>query len=341
MALAFDSAFTNGADRVAIIGADCPGLTSEVMAKAFSLLTSHDLVLGPANDGGYYLVGLTRPCSRLFAHIPWGADAVLGETLDAARELGMAFALLEPLDDVDRPGDLDVWYRASAAAGRPDISVVIPALNEAERIQTAVEPVLAVPGVEVIVADGGSRDGAQEIASASGAKVVEAPKGRGRQMNAGAAIAQGSVLLFLHADTALPVQWVKDVRETLADPGTAAGAFQLRFDANLPGLRLVERLANFRSRRFQTPYGDQAIFLRSETFRALGGFPDIPIMEDFEFVRRLRRMGNIRIVPRAVTTSARRWKNNGVCTTTLIHQLIIMAYLAGISPRFIARLAAR
>jgi hypothetical protein len=135
----------------------------------------------------------------------------------------------------------------------------------------------------------------------------------------------------------LPPGFEHHVREILDRPDTVAGSFRLGIDGGFPGLRLIEWLANFRSVRMGMPYGDQAIFIRSDRFRGAGGFPEIPIMEDFELMRRLRRKGRIGIAPVSVLTSARRYREHGLLRTTWINQLMIIAYLMGVSPRRLAR----
>jgi rSAM/selenodomain-associated transferase 2 len=156
-------------------------------------------------------------------------------------------------------------------------------------------------------------------------------------MNAGAAVSTGEILLFLHADTHLPTEFETLVRQALQNAGTVAGAFELRIDAQLRGLRLVERMVNVRSRFLSMPYGDQAIFLKATVFHEIGGFPDLPIMEDFELMLRLKRLGRITIVPAPVLTSGRRWQKLGVVKTTLINQLIIAGYFLGIPPAQLVR----
>ena len=143
--------------------------------------------------------------------------------------------------------------------------------------------------------------------------------------------------MFLHADTRLPTGFEHHIREILDRPDTVAGAFRLSIDGSFPGLRVIEQLANFRSIRMGMPYGDQAIFIRADRFHGAGGFPEIPIMEDFEFMRRLRRKGRIGIAPVSVVTSARRYKEYGFWRTTGINQLVIVAYLMGVSTRRLAR----
>ena len=195
MAHAFDSLLAD-VRAAMIIGTDCPGITAQIISDAFDALRDHDLVLGPATDGGYYLVGLHRQIPELFERMSWGTSGVLSETLARAERLGLAVQLLRPLDDVDEPKDLAVWEAARSMVGRryrageTDVSVIIPTLNESAMIGETIRSVLR-PGVELIVADGGSTDGTREIATACGARVIAAPRGRGPQLNAGAARREG------------------------------------------------------------------------------------------------------------------------------------------------------
>ncbi|MBI3949705.1 MAG: TIGR04283 family arsenosugar biosynthesis glycosyltransferase [Acidobacteria bacterium] len=225
----------------------------------------------------------------------------------------------------------------SGVANTRRISIIIPTLNEAANIEATLASTRSASDVEVIVVDGGSRDNTADLARAGGAKVLTTDAGRAGQMNAGAAAAKGAVLLFLHADTRLPERFDESIGQVLLRPSTVAGAFQLRIEGSEWGLRIIERLANWRSHHWQMPYGDQAIFLRTETFHDIGGFPDLPIMEDFELIRRLRRRGRIAIVPVPIVTSARRWEKMGVLKTTFINQAMIIAHLMGVSPARLAR----
>lgn len=216
------------------------------------------------------------------------------------------------------------------------ISVVIPTLNEAEDIVQTIQSVQSVPGVEIVVVDGGSTDETVRRAATCGVRLLSAAPGRAMQMNIGAGEAAGDIILFLHADTRPPQGFENHVRRALTPPDTVAGAFSLSIDADAVGLRIIERLTNWRSRHFQMPYGDQGIFLRAEHFRAMGGFPEMPLMEDFEFIRRLRKRGRIAIVPIPIRTSGRRWRSLGVLRTTLINQAVILGYLAGVAPSRLA-----
>jgi rSAM/selenodomain-associated transferase 2/rSAM/selenodomain-associated transferase 1 len=344
---AFEDAFESGATSVVIIGTDIPDLTARVVKDAFKVLKQKEMVLGPAKDGGYYLIGFPKiafspAVADLFAGIKWGENDVLKKTINAATGLGISYSMVDELQDVDRPKDLSIWERCKnkkhhhvAAAG---ISVIIPALNEAGYIAETIASIGQGNNTQIIVADGGSLDDTVSIARSLGATVIKSSTPRSRQMNQGAEAASKEVLLFLHADTRLPKSFDKTVFRTLKQPDVAAGAFELRIDAPGPVLRFIEYVANRRSRYLKLPYGDQAIFMLSEIFHQMGGFPDMPIMEDFELIRRLQKKGDVVTVFDPVVTSPRRWLNHGILKTTLINQLIVLSYFMGISPDAIARL---
>jgi rSAM/selenodomain-associated transferase 2 len=220
------------------------------------------------------------------------------------------------------------------------ISIIIPTLNEAANIDRALTSIPSSPQVEVIIVDGGSIDRTIGIARTKPVKILTATGGRAVQMNVGARVATGEILLFLHADTILPPDFVRLVRSALLPVAASmpvAGAFALKIDAPQWRLRLVEWGANWRSRYGQMPYGDQAIFLTAKTFQQVGGFPELPLMEDFQLMRQLGKLGRIEIVSTPVVTSARRWLKRGIFQTTAINQLIILAYFAGVSPTQLSR----
>jgi rSAM/selenodomain-associated transferase 2 len=210
-------------------------------------------------------------------------------------------------------------------------------LNEAGIIAACISRLKAGRHTEIIVVDGGSRDNTAEIAERLGARVLRSAASKAVQMNAGAAAAGGDVLLFLHADTCLPQNFEDRILQTAAAAEFCAGAFSLGIDSDSKGLRSIERVANCRAKFLQMPYGDQALFVSRTIFQKIGGFPEIPIMEDFALVRQLKSIGRIVILPESVLTSSRRWQNLGLFKTWLLNQIIIIAYYLGIPPRKLAQ----
>jgi rSAM/selenodomain-associated transferase 2 len=215
---------------------------------------------------------------------------------------------------------------------RTSISIIIPTLDEADFIAATLASIPREPELEVIVVDGGSRDETPAIARSLGAQVFHSDPGRARQMNLGAAKARGEVLLFLHADTCLPEGFAGRIHQSLRNPRVAAGAFCLRLEPPLKGSAWIERMANWRAEKFHLPYGDQALFVSAAKFKELGGYKEIPLLEDVELVRRLRRVGRLAMIPVPVAASSRRWRKLGVWKTTWINQLILIGYFLGIPP---------
>jgi len=331
---ALEDSFREGARATVIIGSDCPELTADLLTAAFDKLSQAQVVFGPARDGGYYLVGLTQPVPQLFRDVHWSTGTVLTESIFISRQAGFEPTLLAPLSDLDVPGDLYAWKQITDAenAGLSYISVIIPALNEAQYITATLQSVQRGQPHEILVVDGGSTDDTVTLARAAGARVIHSRPGRARQMNAGAAQAAGNALVFLHADTLLPADYPEVVGGTLHEPAVAAGAFRFQMGEKLAGQWLIEWTANLRSRWRQSPYGDQALFLRRSLFEEIGGFAALPIMEDCEIVRRLRKRGRVVTAAAAAITSGRRWRQLGLFRTTLINQLVILGHLCGVSP---------
>lgn len=221
------------------------------------------------------------------------------------------------------------------------LSVIVPVLNEAHRIGEHLAALRSVAGIdEIVVVDGGSRDDTVAIARrAPGVRVLTASRGRGMQLNAGARAAYGDVLLFLHADAALPSDAARLVGRALDEPGVVAGAFRLRTvaDGGPRWLGPLLRFADLRSRVTRLPYGDQAVFVRRDAFERVGGFPDQALMEDVELARRLWRVGRIRTVPGVVRVSGRRFVANPL-RAVLAMRLFPLLYRLGVSPARLARL---
>jgi rSAM/selenodomain-associated transferase 2 len=245
--------------------------------------------------------------------------------------------------------DREAGLGAQSACYRRSVklSVVIPALDEAERIETAIRGAFDPPldgdttTVEVIVVDGGSADATAQVAAAAGARVLRGERGRARQLAAGVCASDGEVVLFLHADTRLPRGWRAAVCDALCDPGVVGGAFRLRFDEQAPVFRFIEFGARLRARLWRMPYGDQALFVRRSTLDAIGGIPDVPVMEDVDLVQRMKRAGRLALLDATVVTSARRYRAGGPLRTMLRHWVTAAAWTLGVDRRRIAQWAGR
>ncbi len=213
-----------------------------------------------------------------------------------------------------------------------NLSVIVPVLNEEITVEATLQALVALAPYEIIIVDGGSRDRTREICRRFAVEVLSSERGRARQMNFGARRASGDVLLFLHADTRLPESALRDIDAALSDPRYLGG----RFDVELPGahwmFKMIAALINYRSRATKIGTGDQALFVRRDIFDLIGGYPDIPLMEDIVFCRALKGMGDIACLRSRVVTSARRWERDGVWRTILRMWMVKLCYFAGVSP---------
>jgi rSAM/selenodomain-associated transferase 2 len=212
------------------------------------------------------------------------------------------------------------------------ISVVIPVLNEEKTIAASLRNLASLAPYEIIVVDGGSTDSTRAICDSFGVKVLASERGRARQMNQGARQASGEVLIFLHADTRLPDCAFRDIASALADPLFLGGRFDVELEGEHWMLKVIGRMISYRSRVTKVGTGDQAIFVRREIFERLGGYPDIPLMEDIAFCRQLKRLGKVACLRSRVVTSARRWEVDGVGRTILRMWTLKSLYLVGVSP---------
>ena len=212
------------------------------------------------------------------------------------------------------------------------ISVIVPTLNEEATLAATLRQLAGHPSVELIVVDGGSADRTVEIAQRFTPYVFVTAPGRAQQMNLGARHATGDILLFLHADTFLLPGALDEIQRRIIAEGAVGGAFDLRLDSPRRLCQFVARVSNRRSRLLRLPYGDQGIFVWRQVFDVLGGFPDVPIMEDIGFARRLRRAGRITFIASGLVSSARRWNANGVLTTTLVNWWVTLLFFLRVPP---------
>jgi rSAM/selenodomain-associated transferase 2 len=220
------------------------------------------------------------------------------------------------------------------------ISIIIPTLNEEGQIGDCIQGVLAEDAdCEIIVTDGGSTDQTVSLAKEfAEVNVVHSSGGRGTQMNRGALSAKGDILLFLHADTRLEKGWSVAVVAALHTNAFAGGAFTLSIESAGSQFRIIERWVKARCLVFRLPYGDQGIFVRREVFDNIGGYRDIPLMEDVDLVGKMRRAGDIIVLPVKAFTSARRWSRQGWVKVSLMNQLLLLLFRLGVNPGTLARL---
>ena len=218
------------------------------------------------------------------------------------------------------------------------LTIVLPVLNEAAIVVAALQSLapLRARGAEIIVADGGSHDGTARLAEPLADRIITVRRGRGAAMNAGAALGTGDALLFLHADTALPDGAGRLIDAALAR--RAWGRFDLRIAGRHPLFAVIARMINWRSRATGIATGDQAIFVSRKAFEAVGGFPDLPLMEDIAISRRLKRLCRPFCIATPVVTSGRRWEHNGVLSTILLMWRLRLSYYLGIKPALLAEL---
>ncbi|WP_372369024.1 TIGR04283 family arsenosugar biosynthesis glycosyltransferase [Candidatus Uabimicrobium sp. HlEnr_7] len=337
---AFSQSFTEGVKYCVITGADCPEVNEETLRLTFLHLKSYPLVIGPAVDGGYYLIAMTKRFPQIFANISWGSSSVLEATLAAAKQQKMPYKLLPILNDVDLPEDLYVWKNVknnSAENIASKISVIIPCLDEEQHIKRCLQSVVG-KNIECIVVDGGSTDQTVTIARTfKNVQVLSCEKGRYKQLNYGAQHAKGNHLLFLHADSQLPKNFSSEVRRIMNNKNISAGAFTIELDSDDIQIKKMETGINRRSRYLNIPYGDQGIFVNRSVFEKTMGFPSIIILEDFVFVMRLRKLGKIEISPLKMLTSARKWERSGPWRTWLINQCIVVCFYFGLPHQLLRR----
>jgi len=294
-------------DAVAVAGSDIPGLSRHRVEEAFAATAASDVVLGPCPDGGYYLIA-SRKNPDAFADIPWSTSEVLARTLERIKASGRSSHLLPEEADIDCVEDLPLL--------RSRLSVIIPVtgLDEPDSsVYRAFD--------ECILVDGGVEDGITERARSQGATVLSSPKGRAIQMNLGAKTARGEILLFLHADTRLPVNAEELVLRAI-DRGAIGGCFETVFDGAHPLYRLGDFWRNLRARCLGEFFGDQSIFIRRDVFFRLNGYRELRVMEDYDLCLRMRRSGRLAYIPTRAVTSARRFAKDGIVRTWMRDQWI-------------------
>jgi uncharacterized protein len=341
---------------VIAIGADSPGLPLQFLEQARKALTKSDAVIGPSEDGGFYLLGLRSCPDGVLSGISWSTSRTCKETLARLQAANLTVQVLDPWFDLDTPADLQklrtllaenkvhapitesFLKKQTLASSAPEplkCSIVIPTLNERQHLPQTLASLKGHQWIhEVIVADGGSADGTREWLSAqSFVRVVGTPAGKGNQLNAGAQAASGEVLLFLHADCQIPCDAGARVTSRLQSPDVVGGCFEVRFSVRHPrSLNLVAAGINFRSRMTHSGTGDQGIFVRRTVFEKVGGFPNWPLFEDVELVSRIKKIGKFEVLRSHLLVSPRRHLARGVFRTVLLIYALRVGFWLGVSP---------
>jgi rSAM/selenodomain-associated transferase 1 len=332
---AFFDVFRAGCRKAVMVGTDCPELTAAHVRRAITALNDHDVVLGPTREGGYCLVGLKEPRPELFFGIPWGTKQVLETTLLKAREEGLSVRRMEPLRDVEYPQDLAVWNRVKNG----NLSIIIPTLNEGEALLPTLDRIEKDARTEVIVSDGGSGDHTMDTARSWGARiVVSSSPDRGAQMNKGAQAAGGSILLFLRPGTQLPENYASLIRDAQKDPEISIGAFPVRLEKKSLSLSSEDKAVTGYSRKRYPAWGEQVLFMRNSLFRELGGFREIPNLEDLDLTRCALKWGDLALLSSPVFASLSRQANPEKLNDRMRKRLAVMGYKLGLSPRILAAL---
>jgi len=211
---------------------------------------------------------------------------------------------------------------------KKEISVIIPTFNEEKTLRRCLENVVNHSGAEIIVSDGGSTDGTREIVNQyKEVKYISSPKGRGVQMNTGALYANAEILLFLHADCIILPKAILRIRDIFENKKIAGGAFRIKLLSDKLPYRFIETGINLRSRLFKLPYGDQGLFVKRSVFMETGGFREMNVCEDLDFICRLRKHGKIAILDEKIFSSVRRWEDNGILRTSLRNQFLLASFV--------------
>ena len=220
-------------------------------------------------------------------------------------------------------------------------SVIIPVFHETEIVNTLIKNLCEHhfhENLEIIVVDGANQQDTIDVIHADNVVCLASEKGRARQMNAGASVARGEVLIFLHADTLVPDSAFSCIKSVLEDTKVVGGAFDLGIQSDRLIFKIIGKIASLRSRITRIPYGDQGIFIRRKYFRSIGGYRDLPLMEDVEIMQRIKSRGDkISILPEKVYTAPRRWEGEGILYCTLRNWIVLLLYCFGVSPHKLAR----
>ncbi len=324
---AFCKAFERGFQTVIAVGTDCPGLTAEKIRKAIGQLKRFDVVIIPATDGGYVLIGTNAFQPALFRQITWSSNRTLEQTLQHAKAKNMSVALLSPETDVDTVEDLKIVEDTL----NPQLSVIIPVLNDRHLLKETLHTFSRVHHlgeIEVIVVDGGSTDGSGDVAAGLHAKVLKSDPGRAQQMILGVRHSRGRWFWFLHADCVPELETIRSLPGYLRTVDLRWGFFKQRISDPSPWFRLIEMGNELRGRIFSLPYGDQGILVHRDLYFQCGGFAQVPFLEDVILSRSLSGICRPTVINKTLRITSRHWRQAGLFFTTIRNIGIVFRFLA-------------
>jgi len=328
---AFNHVFNKGYEHVVLIGTDIADLKPGDIGDAFRALNGNEVVLGPAHDGGFYLIGSPFAVNEVFNFPDWSTPSVFERTQRCLHDAAHKIRILCERHDIDEENDL--IYVDRNPLFQDQISIIIPYLKGTQKTASLVDTLDAQlwPGDEIVLVKGvGSPDSRIKIISPH-TRVVFATKGRGNQLNHGAKAAQRNILWFLHIDSAPPPNFGYHIRKLTHTRDRVLGCFELRFSTSSFILDLIYKWSNLRTKYFDLPYGDQGIFCTRDIFEKAGGFKKQFLMEDVDFVRNCKKMGKLLVIPQPIYSSPRRYMTKGVLRASLQNHFLMLLYYLGVS----------
>lgn len=333
---AFADAFALGYENVILTGTDIPELKADSVNSAFEMLDSCDIVLGPTSDGGYYLIGMSSLHHEAFDVKLYGVSTVFEETTGSIRSSGFSVSIADEYSDIDDKEDiagLMERVRGDRSVTGPDtrrflmeniaVSIIVPVYNEELTINTMMDQLRPYKNkAEIIFVDGGSSDATLTLIGDE-FRVISCERGRGRQLNEGAAASCGDVLFFLHCDSVLPKGFLGEIKRCMMRK--PFGCFGVRFDSYNFFMLTNRIISNYRAALGGVAFGDQGMFIERKLFFDEGMFPEIPVMEDYEFSIRMKKRGyRPAMARRRILTSSRRY---GKGTVSIVKTEMLMFYL--------------
>ena len=347
---AFITLFAKGYEQVILIGADIPLLDEEIIHDAFDALKDHHATINKSEDGGYYLIGFNKEYFKQKSFQIDFSDVVFNRTLDTLKSLHVKIG--KELFDIDYIADLRRFaslnlqtklglHVKKLLSSYPSISVIIPVYFEKENLPKTLQNLKTNAkelNYEIIISDTPDVTTIEDIDTTSCFTCKALKAGRAYQLNEGAKMARGEILLFLHADTFLPKNWDEKIYNLYTQNKNLVGAFSLGINTNKLFIKLIEFLANVRVYFTNTPYGDQGQFFSSNLFNEINGYDEIPLMEDISIIKKIHQKNiKVKILKTKIYTSDRRWKNEGMLYTSLRNRILSTLYYFGVSAEKLKR----